>query len=147
MFSVDATAEDLLASNEHLIFSRIPLYRESRDHVEGYILVRQVLAEVARSGDRTLKLADFSRKLHSVEADANLGDVLERLLEWREHAAVVVDEFGGMEGLVTLEDVLETLLGREILDELDTVADLRVLAKELRDRRLLKAKDTVSGAS
>lgn len=135
MLPIDATVKDLIESNEHGAFSRIPLYRATPDQIEGYILVREVVTEAARVGDSSLQLADHVRPIRTVAEDTQLSDLLERLLEWREHAAVVVDEFGGMQGLVTLEDVLETILGREILDEVDTVADLRQLAKDLRDRR------------
>ncbi len=136
MLPVTATVEDLLASETHAIYSRIPLFRESRDNVEGYVLVREVTAEAARRASAAIPLEDFKRPIHSVPDSIDLGELLEKLLAWREHAAVVVDEFGGLEGLVTLEDVLETILGREILDEVDTVADLRQLAKDLRDRRM-----------
>lgn len=135
MLPVTATAKTLLDSEEHAAFSRIPLFREVRDHVEGYVLVREVVAAAARQGDVDLPLVDFLRPMTSVAPDIDLGTLLEKLLSSREHAALVLDEFGGMEGLVTLEDLLETMLGQEILDELDTVADLRELAKDLRDRR------------
>jgi len=135
MLPVDATVADLLDSEEHGVFSRIPLFRGTRDQVEGYVLVREVVADAARRGDTALVLGEHMRPIRSVPDEMDLGDLLEKLLEWREHAVIVVDEFGGMQGLVTLEDVLETMLGREILDEVDTVADLRELAKELRDRR------------
>lgn len=140
MLPLDATAKDLLESEAHAVFSRIPLFKEARDAVEGYVLVREVVAEAARQGDTGLPLSDFLRPMRTVADDVLLADLLEKLLEWREHAAIVIDEFGGMQGLVTLEDVLETMLGREILDEVDTVADLRQLAKELRDRRTERMK-------
>ena len=136
MLPSDATVEDLLAEREHAVFSRLPLFEDERDHVKGYVLVREVLAHAARTGDLKRELREHIRPIKVVPETINVSRLLEQLLEWREHAAVVVDEFGGMEGLVTLEDVLETLLGKEILDELDTVADLRELAVELRDRRM-----------
>ncbi|MFO7561911.1 MAG: CNNM domain-containing protein [Enhygromyxa sp.] len=135
MLPHDATVKDLLESKDHAAFSRIPLYRDTYDQIEGYVLVREVFAEAARTGDTSLRLAEYLRPIRTMPEDTKLSDLLERLLEWREHAAMVVDQFGGTQGLVTLEDVLETVLGREILDEVDTVADLRHLAKELRDRR------------
>jgi CBS domain containing-hemolysin-like protein len=141
MLPVEATVADLLESDAHQIFSRIPLFRDARDHVEGYVLVREVVAAAARAGDTSLRLADYLRPIRSVPDGMHLSALLEKLLEWREHAAIVADEFGGMQGLVTLEDVVETMLGREILDEVDTVADLRELAKELRQRRTQRLAD------
>lgn len=138
MLPADATIDDLLGEREHQIFSRLPLFEGERDHVKGYVLVREVLSHAARTGDKSGPLSDHMRPIKMVPETINVSRLLEQLLEWQEHAAVVVDEFGGMEGLVTLEDVLETLLGKEILDELDTVADLRQLAVELRDRRMMR---------
>jgi CBS domain containing-hemolysin-like protein len=135
MLPVDASVDDLLASESQPVFSRIPLFKGTRDQVEGYVLVREVLAEAARRGETDLPLADHLRPLRAVPHDMHLGELLDQLLEWREHAALVTDQFGGMQGLITLEDVIETMLGREILDEVDTVADLRQLAKDLRERR------------
>lgn len=147
MLPVEATVKDLIESDEHRMFSRIPLYRDTRDQVEGYVLVREVVTEAARAGDSSLKLADHMRPMRAVTVDMHVSALLERLLEWREHAAIVIDEFGGMQGMVTLEDVLETILGREILDELDTVADLRQLAKELRDRRTARLARSTGSAT
>jgi CBS domain containing-hemolysin-like protein len=136
MQPVDATVEDLLHDESRGLFSRVPLYEGTRDQVRGYVIVRQVLAEAARTEDRTTALRDFMRPARFVPETQSLTELLTRLIEWREHMALVVDEFGGVSGIVTLEDAVETILGQEILDELDTVADLRALATELRDRRM-----------
>lgn len=133
-----ATVDDLLADPAHRVFSRVPLYEGSPEEVKGYAMVREVLAAAARSGDRSRALRDHLRPIHMVPEKLKIAELLRRLLEWREHIALAVDEFGGIEGVVTLEDALETILGQEILDELDTVADLRALATELRDRRLAR---------
>jgi len=83
-----------------------------------------------------LKLRDLYREVYFIPESAQLDDVLERFLNRRQHLFMVVDEYGGMEGLITMEDVLETILGTEILDEADKVADLRQLAKQRRDSRI-----------
>jgi CBS domain containing-hemolysin-like protein len=136
MQPVDATVEDLLRDESRGLFSRIPLYEGTPDHVIGYVLVRQVLSEAARTEDRTTPLRDHVRKVRFVPETTKLNELLHRLIEWREHMALAVDEFGGVSGLVTLEDAVETILGREILDELDKVPNLRAMATELRDRRM-----------
>lgn len=146
MQRVDATVEDLLRDESRGLFSRVPLYEDTPDQVRGYVIVRQVLAEAARSEDRSTPLRDFMRPVKFVPATQKLTELLHHLIEWREHMALVVDEFGGVSGIVTLEDAVETILGREILDELDTVADLRALATELRDRRM-KRNELIVGAS
>ncbi|MEM9195642.1 MAG: hemolysin family protein [Myxococcota bacterium] len=135
MLPVDATVDDLLESVEHQQFSRIPLFEEQRDNIKGYVLARDALIAALQEEGPSAKLASFLRPIKFVPSTMSVSSLLRQLLEWHEHLAIVVDEFGGMEGLITLEDVIETLLGREILDELDTVADLRALAVELRDKR------------
>jgi len=136
MLPIEATAGDLIGDPQHQVFSRVPLYAGGPDRVEGYVLVREILSEVARSGDRSLPLRDYLRPAHVVPEGLGVAELLRRLIEWSEHLAIAVDEFGGTSGVVTMEDAIETLLGREILDELDTVADLRRLAADMRDRRM-----------
>jgi CBS domain containing-hemolysin-like protein len=136
MLPVDATAADLLADPLHRVFSRVPLYRGSPDHVEGYVIVREVLSEAAQARDPSAPLASHKRRARIVPENITVGELLRRLIEWREQLAIAVDEFGGLSGIVTMEDAVETLLGQEILDEADTVADLRAMAVEVRDRRM-----------
>lgn len=115
--------------------SRIPLFEEeSKDHITGYVLKDEVLAELAerRGGDPVSRL---ERSMLSVAGDFPMTELFRQFLQQREHIAVVVDEFGGMNGIVTMEDVIETLLGLEIVDELDKVEDLQVLARENWEKR------------
>lgn len=115
-------------------FSRIPLYRRDVDDITGYFLKTDLL--LAAAHDRfDVKLGDLRRDLLQVPATLPLPDVLERMLEHHEHLALVVDDFGGTAGVVTMEDVVETLLGTEILDETDVVQDLRKHARERWKRR------------
>ena len=76
------------------------------------------------------------RQANFIPDNATLEKALEQFLQGRQHMFVVVDEYGGIEGLVTMEDVLETMLGTEIMDEADRVVDLRDLAKSRRDKRV-----------
>lgn len=147
MMPMEATVEDLLASDEHETFSRVPLFKQTRDQIEGYVLVREAVSAAARDSNLGAPLSDFCRPIRAVPTGLHLNTLMEELLESKEHMAIVTDEFGAMLGLVTLEDVLETILGREILDEVDTVADLRELAKQLRDRRTARLGPTTSGRS
>ncbi len=136
MLPIEASARDLLDDPQHRVFSRLPLYRSSPDRIEGYALVREVLADAARSGRRDLPLAAYLRRARVVPETARLGELLRRMIDSRDHLAVVVDEFGGTSGIVSMEDIVETLLGREILDELDQTPDLRRAAAQIRDQRL-----------
>jgi CBS domain containing-hemolysin-like protein len=130
------TIDEMLALPEAEAFSRIPLYRGDHDNIVGYVLQREVIKAVATGCDRTLKLEGFMREIWFVPELISVGVALQQFLERREPIAMVTDEHGGLAGLVTLEDLTETVLGAEIVDESDTVVDLRRKALELRDRRL-----------
>jgi len=111
-------------------FARIPVVGESLDDVKG-LVHRHDLFKARNEGRADAKLSELVRPAHIVPKMAKLPAVLEKFLERREHLFLVVDEYGGAAGIVTLEDVLETLLGAEIVDETDSVADMQKLAKQL----------------
>ena len=115
-------------------FSRIPIYNESKDHITGYVLKLDVLnALLEGKGDQPL--SSLRRDIVAVGEDFGITDLFETLQERQEHIAVVMDDFGGLAGIVTMEDVIETLLGLEIVDETDATTDMRVLAQRHRARR------------
>jgi CBS domain containing-hemolysin-like protein len=117
-------------------FSRIPLHGERQDDLEGHVLQREVLASAARGADPRTPLSAFARESTIVLDHVSVEQMFRRLLEAREHLALVIDEHGAFRGLVTMEDLVETAFGVEILDESDEVADLRVEALRLREERL-----------
>jgi CBS domain containing-hemolysin-like protein len=124
-------------ANRDLRFSRVPLHLpDAHDHVTGYFLKHELFSRVAKGeGDAPLSL--IKRPIMVIAEDFPIPDLFNRFLQQREHIALVVDEFGGMSGIVTMEDVIETLLGLEIVDELDHVEDMQTLARknwELRAR-------------
>jgi CBS domain containing-hemolysin-like protein len=139
MIRENATVADLVNDPDLVSFSRIPIRGGSRDEVTGYILYREAVAAAVRGGRADLPLHDFKRRVRFLPETASLHRTLEFLLHEREAMTIVVDEFGGVSGLVTLEDVIETLLGTEIVDETDREVDLRQAAAHLRDRRLERA--------
>lgn len=136
MMHAEETVGDLLANAAAQPFSRIPLYREHRDDVIGYVLHKEVLAEAARGCDRSRRLDSFLREIWFIPEMVDIGAALQQILQRSEPIAMVADERGGVSGLVTLEDLAETILGTEIVDESDEVVDLRQAAAEFRDRRL-----------
>jgi magnesium and cobalt transporter len=103
----------LMIENEH---SRVPVYRETLDDVVGFVHVKDVLAPVA--GRRTAKLTSILRKVLVVAPSLPVFDLLVQMRQSRTHIAMVVDEFGGIDGLVTIEDVIEEIVG-DIEDEHD----------------------------
>lgn len=136
MLPTTTTVDQLLADEEATMYSRIPLSEGTKDEVIGYIVQRQVIVDAIRTGRRDRPLSKWLRKLRFIPENADLAQALKLFLEAGEHLLMVADEYGGVSGLVTLEDVLETILGAEIMDETDRVEDLRTSAAELRDRRL-----------
>lgn len=136
MLPTETTIAAFLADEATRVFSRIPLFEGSRDEVVGYVLQREVLSAAAKGTRPETPLAEFQRKALFIPEGQRAGRVLRRLTEEREHMALVTDEYGGISGLVTMEDLVETALGFEIVDESDRVADLREEAKKLRERRL-----------
>ena len=136
MLSAEMTIDDLLRRPEADAFSRIPLYRGSRDNVVGYVLQRDVWQAVARNGRRSRALSEFMRPISFIPELATVGAALQQMLARRESLAIATDEYGGVAGLVTLEDITETILGVEIVDESDRVVDMRDTAMRLREVRL-----------
>ena len=113
----------------------MPLYEnESRAQVIGYILKDQVLARIV-DGHLTDALISLKREIIAVPFDFPILELFNRFLSSREQIALVLDEFGGMDGIVTMEDVIETLLGVEIVDESDKTVDMQVLARRSWERR------------
>lgn len=110
-------------------FSRLPLYGQDLDDILGVVLKDEALALEAQDKGATA-LSVLRRDVERVPADMVLPQLLEQFLASRHHIAIVVDAYGGTKGLVTLEDVIEALLGLEIMDEMDSVEDMRVLARK-----------------
>ena len=142
----DQTVHDAVQQYPEMNFSRIPIYGENRDEIIGFVLKTDILLHEGKREGRA-KLRDLKRDLRSVPEDMPLSQVMEELLDKRDHILLVVDEYGGMDGLVTLEDVVETLIGIEIVDELDKNEDMRILARQKWQERMKAAghsKDTAS---
>lgn len=142
------TVADAAELPDLMNYSRFPIYdEETLDTVSGYVLSKDVLF-AAIKGRNSLTLRDIARDVYYVPETIPLDKALEVFIERKEHLFVVVDEYGGVEGLITMEDVFETILGVEILDEVDNVADLRTLAKQRRDHRIaMQAENRPQGES
>jgi CBS domain containing-hemolysin-like protein len=126
--SADDTVGDVVDRHRQLQFSRIPIFRGSIDSLVGFVLKDEILEHAARDRPET-RLDALARELFFVPGTIRLSHLLDLFLSSREHIAVVIDEFGGTAGLVTLEDLVETLLDLEIVDEIDAVEDLRAAAR------------------
>ena len=132
--SEDITVREFQNVNANLPHSRIPVYREKNDNITGYVLRDDILLNLAETQDNTL-LKALRRDIVVVHRTVPIPDLLDTFLVKKEHMALVVDEFGGMEGIVTMEDIIETLLGLEIVDESDNETDMQALARSNWERR------------
>jgi CBS domain containing-hemolysin-like protein len=131
--SENLAVEETLSQHAHLPFSRIPLYGENLDSMTGFTLKSEILQAGQEKG--AARLSELSRPLVVVPGDLPLHSLFERLMNEKAHIALVVDGYGGTEGVVTMEDFIETLLGLEIVDEVDTVEDMQAMAREQWRRR------------
>lgn len=120
---------DFLKEKDYLKFSRIPVYTDNPENITGYVF-RQTVFEKLAEDKHNLKLRDIKREIVIVPDSMVLFSLWERLLEKKEHIALIVDEYGGIDGIVTMEDIIETLLGLEIIDETDTISDMQKFARE-----------------
>ncbi|MHC5113097.1 MAG: CNNM domain-containing protein [Planctomycetota bacterium] len=130
---VDQTIGDI-ARHGPPRFSRVPIIGASLDDVRG-IIHRQDLVQALSDGDLERTVGELAHPVHVVPTHAKLPAVFRTFLERREHLFLVVDEYGGSAGVITLEDVIETILGLEIVDETDATADMQALARRLVDAR------------
>ena len=122
------TIGQIIEEHDEFRFSRIPVYTKNRDDITGYVLKDEILLKAAQEqGD--VSLHDLRREILGVPETLPLPGLFERLVDSLEHVALVVDEYGGTAGIVTMEDVVETLLGMEIVDEADSTEDMQVLAR------------------
>ncbi|HBH06438.1 MAG TPA: hemolysin [Flavobacteriales bacterium] len=121
--------KEFLRKKDYLSYSRIPVFSGSNENITGYVLRREVLEKLAED-QHDLTLKNIKRDIMVFPGTSVLYLLWERLLEKKEHISLIVDEYGGLEGIVTMEDVIETLLGLEIIDENDAVTDMQKYARE-----------------
>lgn len=110
-------------------YSRIPVYDEEEEYIKGYVLRAEVLEEL--SDDRfAMPLTDLLRPILTFRDDEPVSNIWEQMLAKKEHISIIIDEYGTMRGIVTMEDVIETMLGVEIVDENDEAVDMQDMARE-----------------
>lgn len=135
MLDQNISVSEALDFSKTLQFSRMPIYDENVDNVTGNVLRRDLfIAE--RNGQGSDPVKNFSTEILSVSEKLPVVHLLELMLKNRVHLCLVEDEFGQISGIVTLEDAIETLLGREIVDESDAVEDMQKLARDKYRERL-----------
>jgi len=131
------TLDDFLQNEDYLKFSRIPVFSGKTDNVTGYVFSKEVYKNIAeKQQDKILK--DIKRRIVVISDNEVLFNVWELLLEEKEHIALVMNEYGNIDGIITLEDIIETLIGLEIIDEKDTITDMQEFARKRWKQRQMK---------
>ena len=123
------TIQEFYEKYDNSPFSRYPVFGETRDQVQGYVLKDMIYKAIIEKREAE-PISVLTRPIQAVTEDTSIHHLIDLMLERREPIAMVVDEFGGMEGIVTMEDAMETLLGLEIMDESDSTQDMQILARE-----------------
>ena len=131
------TVKEALEDPKTTKFSRIPIKNGRMDQITGFVRQHDILLQSALDHHET-KLEELRRELLVLPSNTSIQSTLEQMLEGQEHIALLVDEYGGTEGIITLEDVVETVLGLEIVDESDANTDMQHLAREQWKKRALR---------
>ena len=128
-FQKDQAVEEIITRNAQIRFSRIPIFNKGLDDIIGFVHQKELLEEYY-TGKKNKKLEKLVNPIYAVPESKPIADLLDEFISRREHIFLVIDEYGGTAGIVTLEDAIETLLGVEIVDEFDSVEDMRAHALE-----------------
>jgi CBS domain containing-hemolysin-like protein len=126
-FDEETPVKDIIAENPDMVFSRVPLYKENTDSITGFVLKSDILL-AAVEGKTEDKLKTLKREIKAVPESLSVFTFFDEMVKEGHHIAVIVDEYGGTAGVATLEDIIETLTGFEIVDEKDIVHDMQKLA-------------------
>jgi len=128
------TVSEYFDSHYDSRFSRIPIYSGDREQLTGFVLKDDLLLAQARNNTSN-SLEHYRRELPALLDTTSLSDAFEKILHKRAHIMMIIDEYGGIEGIITMEDILETLLGLEIMDESDKTADMQQHARRMWRKR------------
>ncbi|MBS3768986.1 MAG: hemolysin family protein [Bacteroidales bacterium] len=132
--SEDTTVKNFFEKHEKIRVSRIPIFRENIDNISGYVLKDDLMQNMIEN-KWEIQLKYLSRNIMVVNEKMPIIRLFYKLIQQKEHIAMVVGEYGEMSGIVTMEDVIETLLGTEIVDELDNIEDMQKQAMQIWERR------------
>ena len=137
------TLEEFQHNKKYLNFSRIPTYSKQNEKITGYIFLQDILEKLSEKENTNLLVKDFKRDILTIPSSVTLFNLWDQILDKKEHIAIIIDEYGGLDGVVTMEDIIETLIGLEITDENDTVTDMQKYAKR-RWKRQQKKQTTLN---
>lgn len=139
----EMTVSQFYKNKDYLHYARIPVFADNdEDHITGYVLRQTVLENVANDKFDT-KLSDIKRMIVVAEEGQSITKLWETLLNEKEHIALIVDEYGTFSGIVTLEDIIESIFGLEIVDETDSIEDMQQYARNKWNERKEKYKHII----
>ena len=127
--SENLTLEEYFENTDQFTFSRIPIYEIYKENITGYVLKDKILEEIINQNTNAT-LASISRKFIVFTTESKIPYVFDKLIKEREHISLIIDKKKEVKGIVTMEDIIETLLGYEIMDETDTIEDMQAYAKK-----------------
>lgn len=128
--SQDLTVEEFLHKHKKIRFTRIPVYNKDPDDIVGFVIRADLLQAKVR-GNIDTPLSNYVRKMMTLHDGMTLSHAMKKILHGKPHITLIVNEYGTVRGILTLEDILETLIGYEIVDEYDKDIDMQKLAKRL----------------
>lgn len=128
-FLEDTLVREVVETNPSLPYSRLPIYKDNIDNITGFVL-RHELYHASASDQANSPLKALRREIGVVPETKSVSSVLDDFITKQQHIMIVIDEYGGTAGILTMEDTIETMLGIEITDESDLVADLRAMAEQ-----------------
>ena len=131
------TIEHFHNTHKNLQFSRIPIYKNKPNNITGFILKDEVLEEIINDKGKE-PLSILKRDIYITRPNTPIPELFEIFIQRKNHLAIVIDEYGNNLGLVTMEDIIETLLGLEIMDESDNIEDMQILARKNWEKRAKK---------
>lgn len=141
-YETGTTVSSITSKLKPIRFSRVPVYRDNLDHILGMVHRYKILEEVSRDHD-SVPVDDLMTPIYSISENFSVATALDQFIKRKEHIFIVVDDYGSTTGIVSLEDAIETLLGVEIVDEFDSVADMRQYALEQWRERKQKALNAI----
>ncbi|MCB0702779.1 MAG: hemolysin family protein [Candidatus Kapaibacterium sp.] len=133
----NTTASDFFKNLKFRHFTRIPLYNETVENITGYVIKEDLINDIISKKGKS-KLAKYKRPIRFISIDDTLPTAYEQFIHNNEHIAAVYDEYKGFSGILTMEDIIETLLGVEIMDEYDSTEDLQQFARKNWEKRAKK---------
>ena len=126
----NTTLKEFKQNKDFLNFSRIPIYSEQNEKINGYVYLQDILEDLSNQNNLNSQIKKYRRNVLTVPSNITLFNLWDQMMNKKEHIAIVIDEYGGLDGIVTMEDIIETLFGLEITDENDTIIDMQKYAKE-----------------